>query len=257
MVTILGLPVTAVHATVIPYSNNFSGSGANVAFTNETADANWTVSGGAYTNSLTTGSSAVASSASLQITNAASSSFTMAVDFTVSAANASSSSTYGFGLFGLNSTFSGASSSLAYYLADVTFGSASQIRIVKVQTSPANVTLASQTGTAYKLTLGSTYSLKLDVVASSGSVSMTFGLYDSTGTLMGSSITGTDSSSPLSGEYFGLRDRYTGTNTLHTVSYDNFSITAVPEPSTYALIGSALIGSAAFGVRRRQRKRTS
>ncbi len=234
-------------AVTIPYTNDFSGTAGNGAFETETTDAQWSVSGGKYVNSFAA-AGGNASSASLQVSNAANTTFTMSTDFTVSAANGTTSSTYGFGFLGLNSTFSGGSTG-AFYLADVTFAGTAQIRLVRVASS--NTTLDSKTGATYQLGLDTTYSLKLSVTTTASSVSMTFGLYDQAGTQIGSSVTATDNT-PLTGEYFGLRNRANAASGTHTASFDNFSIAPIPEPASFAMVAGGLVGAIVMMGRRRR-----
>ncbi|MET0261453.1 MAG: PEP-CTERM sorting domain-containing protein [Rariglobus sp.] len=245
--------VASVGAVEVPYSNDFSGTGGNVAFANETLDANWTVSNGQYVHSINTGTTtAVARAATIQLTNTPAA-FSMSTEFTVTASSASSATqgaTYGLAAFGAEPTLAGTSVTSSYYLADLSYGATTTLRIVKVNGS--NATLVSVSDAAYKITLGTTYSLKLNVLQSAGSVSMTFGLYDTNNNLIGSSVTGTDSSSPLSGDYFGLRNRYQA-NTTFTTSYDNFNITPIPEPSTLAMLAGGLAMGVAMVSRRARR----
>lgn len=236
-------------AVTIPYTNDFSGTTGNGAFETETSDAQWSVSGGKYVNNFVSGGGGVSSSASLQVSNIANSTFTMSMDFTISAA--SDSFTVGFGLLGGNAAFNGTTG--AYYLADVNYSTSGSHQLRLFEIGSSNTNLASSANAAYQLSLNTTYSLRLAVTKTTSSVSMTLGLYDAGGNQLGSSVTATDST-PLSGTYFGLRNRANTTSGTHTVSFDNFSIAAIPEPSSFAMAAGGLIGALVVIARRRPRR---
>ncbi|MET0263520.1 MAG: PEP-CTERM sorting domain-containing protein, partial [Rariglobus sp.] len=222
------------------------GTGGNVAFANESTDAAWNVTSGVYRNALTGSGSDTRSVASVQVSNALNTSFTLSTQFTITTAPATNTSTYGFGLFGSNATFAS-----SYYLADVNFGTSANdamIRIVKL--SGTTTTLNSGVGAAYAIALNTTYTLKMDIVSAQSGLTMTMSLFEGA-TQKGTSIVATDTT-PLTGDYFGIRNRYTG-NVAHSVSYDNFNITPIPEPSTLAMLAGGLVMGVVMVSRRARR----
>lgn len=247
-------------AAVIPYTNDFSGTGDNTAFPVENTDAEWTVTGGSYVFS-TNNTSYTPFTASLPILDAASVPFTMETQFTVTSAGSinANGGTIGFGFFGLNTTFTGTTAGSAYYLADFQVGSSNTATVgtlrilslgdsagfsgssVIVDANPSVTTLAIQVGTTYTLRLEGTYS--------GSTLNMTFGLYNAAGTTqIGSSATASDTS-PLTGTNFGYRNRVGLAGGTFTANFDNFEV--VPEPvSTMLVLG----GLAAMGLVRRRQK---
>ncbi len=249
-------------AAVIPYTNDFSGTGSNTAFTSENTDAEWTVSGGSYIFNYTN-TTITPSTASVSLTDATAISFTMQTQFTVTTnmLNVNSNgATIGFGLFGSSATFAGTNAATSYYLADfqvATSGTAGNLRVIalgdtsgftgtttNVDANPGSASLA--------VVQNTTYTLRLTGVYSGGTLNMTLGVYDASGTTqIGGSATGTDTS-PLTGTNFGYRNRIgIGTGSF-TTSFDNFSV--VPEPGT---IGLALAGFAAVTIVAARRRRQS
>ena len=247
------------------YSNDFSGTGSNTDFPSETTTTSgsltqtWTVTGGVYrhTNTLT---SNVPSSASLPITTAAARSFTVETQFLVSSTgtvNAGFADTLGFGLFGLDPAFTGTTASNAYYLADFNYAHGTTatleggLRILSLGDSAGFV--AGPTGLGddnagsniLAVALGTTYTLRLQVVYVGPSVNMTLGLFDASGTTqIGTSATASDTS-PLTGTNFGYRNRIPMAGGTASMDFDNYLIT--PEPST----AFAALGLGAFLLRRR------
>lgn len=234
--------------------NDFSSS----AFPNESTDSQWSIGGGTYINSAPAG----ASTASFSLTGIRGSDFTMSTQFILSSTSVSPSSgvsTVGFGVFGLDSTFTGTAAGNAYYLVD--FGYANgmgnpgigRLR-VSAQGDTSNVTSvngsALDTGrpTNYAILKDVTYTLKLSGTYSGGTLNMVLGLYDAAGTTqIGTSATLVDTT-PLAGDTFGYRNRSeTAGNT--EVSFDNFALQSIPEPSVFALA----LPAAALIVGRRKR----
>jgi|GEM_PF-4352916 len=252
-------------AATIPYTNDFSGAGANTAFTSETTDAEWARNGGAYRNTYSN-STITPSSASLSITGVAGSAFTMETQFTVQQTGSlnANGATIGMGLFSLSSTFAGTNSSSSYYLADLVYGHSSgfdvgRLRIVALGSSTDYTSvngLADDNASAnLAITVGATYTLRLQgTYAENGSLSMTLGLFDVAGTSqVGTSATATDLT-PLTGTNFGYRNRIGIGGGISLIDFDNLNVapSAIPEPSAFALLGGAGVLGLAL-VRRRRR----
>jgi hypothetical protein len=249
--------ILAAHAAVVaPYTNDFSGSGSNVALPNESTDAQWNVVDGSYINSYSV-TSGTASSASIDITNLDGVSFTMSTQFTMTSAtapNSNNASQIGFGAFSSAAGFLNTASD-SYYLADFTYSANNlqsgnplgTLRIVSLQagsnpdfSSTLGLAVASGSAANFALVLNTTYTLQLTGTVTGGVLSMSLSLLDATGTIqIGTSATATDAT-PLTGDYFGYRDRL-GAGGAMSVAYDNLSI--VPEPSicVLAAIGLGLV----------------
>ena len=260
LLTLLTVVVHTAGAAVIPYTNDFSGSGANTAFPVENTDAEWTVTGGSYVFSFTN-TAITPSTASLPILGSASVPFTMETQFTVTSAGNfnGNGSTIGFGLFGLNTTFTGANSGSAYYLADFQVANTNTatvgtLRILSLGEATgftgnpvivdANLSVAS-----LAIEVGATYTLRLEGTYAGSTLNMTLGLYNAAGTTqIGASATASDTS-PLTGTNFGFRNRIGLGGGTFSTNFDNFQI--VPEPASAALV---LLGLAATGCARRRRK---
>jgi PEP-CTERM putative exosortase interaction domain len=255
---VAGIVLTALPslATAASYTNNFSGSGSNTAFSAEGVDANWTVSGGVY--QFSTNSTAIAAdTASVPVPGVAGSSFTIETQFNVSSlGNVNGNGvTLGFGVLGASTGFGGAAGS-SYYLADwqvATTGTAGNLRILS-QGDPngftnAAVNVDDNAGSAgLAINLNTTYTLRLVGTYVGTTLNMTLGVFDANGIQIGSSATASDTS-PLTGENFGYRNRVGLGGGTFTADFDNFSIMPVPEPSSVVLLG--LGASMAAFVRRR------
>lgn len=255
--------VQIASADVIPYSNDFSGTGSNTAFPNQTTASDWSVTGGTYVNSTSSTSLPVMSS-SLSLTNMGTVAFTLTSQVTVTSFGSPNGNglTLGFGLFGLSSNFSGSNAASAYYLADwavATTGAGSgSVRVIALGDTTGVTTttgLADDNSSSSILaaTLGTTYTLKVDGVYSGSTLNLTLGIYDAAGTTqIGTSATLADTS-PLAGTFFGYRDRVGIAGGTFTAAYDNFGVSAVPEPSSFALLAFSS-GLTALALRRRFRK---
>ncbi|CAM2920592.1 PEP-CTERM sorting domain-containing protein [Rariglobus hedericola] len=94
------------------------------------------------------------------------------------------------------------------------------------------------------------YTLNLDVLNTGSSISFTGSILTTGGTVLGTFGTYTETT-PLSvsNTIVGFR---MGVNSQETVRMDNFSVTAIPEPSTYALIGGAGVLGLALCTRRKR-----
>jgi len=251
----------SAQAATITYTNNFSGTGANTAFTTENADANWALGSGAYQFSFTS-TAVAASSANLAITNASATSFVMESKFTITSFGLfnNNGTTIGFGLFGADTAFSGSAGS-PYYLADWTVANSASTNVGKLRilslTDPAGFTAVDSTADDNALstqaaTANTTYTLRLTGTYSSGTLNLSLGIFNSSGlTQIGSSATAVDTS-PLTGTAFGYRNRVGIGGGSFNTSFDDFSITAVPEPATWAMLCGGLFVLGAVAYRRRQ-----
>jgi hypothetical protein len=160
-------------------------------------------------------------------------------------------STYGFAALGVDSNSTDASG--GYYLADVGFTSGGLIRLFRINANAqlASAPLASPlvTGTEYTLTLIGDYQPNGDLL-------MTFSIL---GGSLNQSVSATvPQASVLTGNWFGYRNRSTGTNAVMNATFDNFSIVpnAIPEPSTWAAAGMVL-AAAGYSWRRWQQNQAS
>lgn len=226
--------------------NDFSSS----PFTAETIDTQWAVGGGTYNN---TAPATTATSASFSLAGISGSDFTLSTQFTVSTTTTAPTggvSTVGFGLLGLDSSFSGSSSGGAYYLAD--FGYANgmgnqglgRLRVIAIGDSATGITTGvgsafDNTEVNYAIQTGSTYTLKLTGTYSGGTLSMVLGLYDAAGTTQIGTSGSLADTTPLAGNNFGYRNR-ADTGGTTDLSFDNYALQSVPEPSVFALMVPAI-----------------
>lgn len=268
--TLLALTFSPVaFAATFPYENNFSGTGANTAFTVETTNPQWTVSGGSYVNSFST-TGTTNSTASISVTGVPGNSFTISTQFTVTAASIASGSTdthystVGFGFLASSTDFS--STSNTYYLADFAYASASAsspnlgtLRILSPGSGNTDVSSANASAIAvgaasrFAIVVNTTYTLKLTgSYSSEGVLAMTFGLFDAEGTTsIGGTATATDAT-PLTGTNFGYRNRIAApSSSSTTIAFDNFSVVAIPEPSSFGFAAAGLSLAACLAFRRR------
>lgn len=243
-------------AAVIPYTNDFSNTGSNTAFTTEMTDAEWTVSGGSYVYNYTN-TTLTPSVASISITNAANVAFTMETQFTVNTTGSvnSNGATIGFGAFGASTGFGGTNLSSSYYLADWQVANSATpgtLRILALGDSTgftgASVSVdANALSSTLAVTLGTTYTLRLTGVYVGSTLNLTLGVYDAAGTTqIGTSATASDTS-PLTGTNFGYRNRVGIGGGAFNTSFDNFSV--VPEPTAVGMF--ALGATVVMAFRRR------
>jgi hypothetical protein len=230
-----------VRAAVFPYFNDFSTS---VADFTEASDAQWTLNTttGVYKNSSTTIDSTTA--ATLQLTNlggapATATSFREQTTFKINTITGPNT-TIGFSALGADNN--PADGTGIYYLADVQQNGTLRLFEVNPNTSLASGTFAGgalQTGVNYTLTLDGTYSgttLNLALTLTNGADTTTVNFADTTA---------------LTGQFFGLRDRPAATGASLDVDFDNFSVTATPEPASAGVIA---LGGLALAARRHRRR---
>ena len=262
----LVLPV-ALHAAVIPYDNDFSGTGSNTALPNTSGS--WSLSGGKYSNSMGSGTN-LTSTASINFTNADNTSFTLSTQFSITSLAtlpSNQSFTVGLGAFESSSGFSTATGQ-SFYLADFAYtgqGTANPARgtLRLLSLGDANPDFTPGSASAIEggssaplaISLDTVYTLRLTgTLGVGGALTFTLGLYDSTGvTQIGASATASDLT-PLTGDYFGFRNRDSGnvTTGTTTIAFENFSMNTVPEPSSGLLLS---VGLVALGARRRSARR--
>lgn len=243
-------------ATAATYTNDFSGTGGNTAFPNETTDAEWTATGGVY-RYTTTNTSFTASTASVAVAGVGGSPFTIETQFTVTSVGATNSNgaTIGLAALGASTGFSGTASSSAYYLADwqvSSSGTAGNLRIlaqgdVATGFTSNAVTVDDNIGSAgLSVILGATYTLRLVGTYEGSTLNMTLGVFDANGQQIGASATASDTT-PLTGTNFGYRNRVGQGSGTFSADFDNFSV--IPEPSSMVML--SLGATMAVLVRRR------
>jgi hypothetical protein len=94
------------------------------------------------------------------------------------------------------------------------------------------------------------YTLNLDVINTGSSISFTGSVLTTGGTVLGTFDAFTDTTpASVSNTSVGFR---MGVNAYETVRMDNFTVTAIPEPSTYALLGGAGVLGLALCTRRKR-----
>lgn len=230
---VTALFVAPAGAATVPYSNDFS---SNVSEFVETTDARWTLNtaAGLYNNTGTVGDQV--STALVQMTdlgNETDRNFVISTQFSITSFTGPDT-TVGFAALSSTNDASG-----AYYLADVQVGS-DDLRLFRIS---ANSNLAEepagfdiQTGTPYSLTLEGTY-------AGTGDLTLVLTLTDIGTPTNTKTISATVAdANVLQGQYFGFRDRPTGSTGDLNVNFDSLSI--VPEPSSLALLALPMLALA-------------
>jgi len=262
---LLAAAAAPLHAAI--YTNDFNGTDAASRFTNEfnvssagvrsSGDASWTVVDGVYRNTMSsaTDGTNVSSTASFSTAGVAGNNFSISVQFKATQITNSTSTaqtTVGFGLFSDTPDFTSdtAAGRHAYFVDYVMVAgntaTEGNLRIVRDGTLIAGTTGLADPNTSSSslaVVINTTYTLRLvGEYNAQGHLTLTWGLFDAAGTnQIGTSSTYTDET-PLTGEYFGLRNRLAGVNgsPSYTVDFDNYAL--IPEPSTALLaIPGALV----------------
>lgn len=230
-------------AVVAPYSNHFNDSASD--FSLSTAGGGWTLdtSGtGVLGHSNTNGSGGTLFTASVEVGNLGGAA-DLAIDFEVSGVYSASALVGSFDYLGLAALGDGpellSDSNSLYLLRHRRSGDFELYRVTGGNSTKV-AGIASEVialNTPYTITLAGTY---VDT--------------DSDGTndalnLVGELTRGTESWSinyqdtvPFTGTYFGMRDQNANNNATATMTWDVFSISAVPEPAGAA--GLVLLGAA-------------
>lgn len=200
---------------------------------NGSGSANYSLSPTSLQFSGTTSNGAANASAAISIAGINGNSFSISTEFSLDSLTTPSGSTvnFGFGLFGDTPNFSSTSGSYFRVLftpfdASTASNHLSIARYVNGTSTNANSslgTISSFAGMTGTLTVSGAYSgslLSLTATLTSGSNSINVDL----------------NSQELAGTYFGYRTAINApisSATAEAVTYDNFSISAVPEPTTW------------------------
>ncbi len=221
-------------ATVsLPFSDDF----------NDTSVGPWVANGGTWThNGSTLGfvTDAFIDSNTVETPDLGGSNTT---DFTVSETikvNSSSSNPgMGFGLLSTSADLAAVGNE--YYLIDIVPGSGGQLRIGEIKITGAT-TLAlgdsSIVTTPMTFSLGETYTISVDVTygVSDLTIKATLNSDDDDSNVV---VSLTDPT-PLTGQHMGMETYVAGASSAD-IDFDNFNITAVPEPSSMLLLLPASI----------------
>lgn len=249
---VIGLMAGAGQAAIL-YSNDFSSTGLPNA-TGQFALGTGVLD---YQQTAPTNANPVGT-ASAQVAGLGSSDFVVSTTFTVNAtgANTGNSSSVGAGLFGTNAAFTGNAAN-PYYLADFNFNGPAatlgHMRIVALGDTSGFTAVNGIAGPV--VTAGSTYELRLTGAYSGGTLTMTLQTFDELGNPLGASGTATDTS-PLTGQFFGYRNRLVANSGTTSISYDSFSVTEIPEPTSITLLVSGMVALGARSSRRSKNRRT-
>ena len=102
---------------------------------------------------------------------------------------------------------------------------------------------------------GNTYELRLTGSYSGGTLTMTLQMYDQLGNPLGSSGTATDTS-PLTGQFFGYRNRLVANSGATSITYDDFSVIEIPEPTPLTLLSISIATLGMLASRQRETGRS-
>ncbi len=229
---VVTLGVGSTQAATLNLSEDFnSGSAPDFTFV---PGSSWNVGGGVL-NGNTLGADNL-DSAAVQITDDLSNT-SIVVSTTLKATMLDGNSDVGIAAFGDDATFD-LFGGIGHYLVD--FKADGNFRILRVAPliplSFSTIAVSDGIGTnsgPFSFATTDTYTLTLEATRSGSDLDLTFTIDDPTGGIF--SISGTDTS-PLTGQYFGPRVRTSGLGVQIVTEYDDFSIVAVPEPSSLALM---------------------
>jgi hypothetical protein len=224
----VGFMADIASAGIFPYVNDFSTTGLTNADTGFALDTNAGVLN--YAN----GAGTFVNTSTEPITGIGTSNFVVSSKFVLTnAAGTGNLGTMGFGIFGTSGLLLSAGAD-SFYLADwgvtnATNGAWGQLRILSLgNTADFTAVNGDSDGTGANgssVVPGNTYEMKLTGTYSSGTLNMTLALFDGSGVQLGTTATGSDTT-PLTGQYFGFRDRVAGANHAAALSYDYFKVTA-------------------------------
>lgn len=230
----LAMPATAA---TVPFFEDFE-DGVADGFSFSSA---YSVNAGTYDISID--ADAVVRNSTVDLTNAdGAPGITISTDAEFSVFNGS----VGFAAYGTNSGVSTG----AFYLLDITglgTNSNTGLRILELNGN-GGVNVTADLPVSFGFVATDPFSLSADFVpgAAPGSIDIEFTLTQGSDSF---SISGTDATG-LTGDAFGYRTRTTsGGNGQLVGSFDNFSVTAIPEPGSLAL---AATGALLIGLRRRR-----
>jgi hypothetical protein len=251
MTLMLGGMLSAAQAAMIPYVNEFDSTGL------PNASAQFTLDGANGEFDYSAGGGVVLSTAAESIDIASGTNLVVSTAFTINnLAGSGNLPTLGLGILGSSSTFLTTSGN-SYYLADwgisSTIATAGQLRILAQGDTSGFLSASGDSDGANangsSVVIGDTYELRLTGTYALGTLNMTLAMYDGAGNQLGTAATATDTS-PLTGPFFGYRNRTAGLNHNVDVSYDNFSV--IPEP---ALLLSFVIGALGLAAANRRSSR--
>lgn len=239
MLVLGGLLGSAQAAPVtLPYYEDFQAGGpqANYPDFTFTPPGNWSFSSGDLV--FSTSSPSILGAAAVQATLPANTPIIVSTDFRVPTASFGSDA--GLAIFGDSASFA---LTTAHYLVDLkprATLSTSTMRILKVLgTNPVTFTTIVGDTSIPLLSLTTDYRLTVEATPVLTGLNLSLTLENLT-TNATSNISGIDTS-PLTGTYFSMRTRSSVTG-AYQVNFHDFSISAVPEPSSFGLLAMGLVG---------------
>ncbi len=256
MVTLLvgTLGIASAQAAILNFTEDFN-SGSAPDFTLVPGSA-WNVAGGVLNGDTGVVPDGFLNTAAVQITDDLSST-DIVFSTTVRATSLTGNSDAGIAAFGDDPTFD-LFGGIGHYLVD--FKADGSFRILRIAPiiplSFSTIAVSDGIGPnsgPFSFATTDTYTLTLEATRSGSNLDLTFTIDDPTGGTF--SITGTDTS-PLTGQYFGTRVRTSGAGSQQIVTqYDDFSIVAVPEPSSLALMVLGFASVTSIGWWRKRNRR--